>query len=241
MALLGNIIKNLENKLNVNIHGEYDNNEYIGAVSFLTKKNVEKLDLEREFLYIGYYNDYKNIKIKKNIILLDNNLEKNTSNYNGFLVIRSSMDIFELANEIEKEIIRSQKMKYKRELLFEALYNGNGIAGILNIANEYLKNPIIVCDTTFCIMAASPSLDDVEHLDKSDNKLFIKEDKIQNMKKNNVISHLHKSNEPLYTHLDEKYSMIFQSVKIRSEEHTSELQSRQYLVCRLLLEKKKIL
>src|SRR3712207_8809483 len=29
------------------------------------------------------------------------------------------------------------------------------------------------------------------------------------------------------------------SVQLRSEEHTSELQSRQYLVCRLLLEKKK--
>src|SRR3712207_8983546 len=29
--------------------------------------------------------------------------------------------------------------------------------------------------------------------------------------------------------------------KKRSEEHTSELQSRQYLVCRLLLEKKKII
>src|SRR5258707_7963895 len=29
------------------------------------------------------------------------------------------------------------------------------------------------------------------------------------------------------------------SDKLRSEEHTSELQSRQYLVCRLLLEKKK--
>src|SRR3712207_8115456 len=28
-------------------------------------------------------------------------------------------------------------------------------------------------------------------------------------------------------------------IQIRSEEHTSELQSRQYLVCRLLLEKKK--
>src|SRR3712207_8918235 len=28
-------------------------------------------------------------------------------------------------------------------------------------------------------------------------------------------------------------------VRVRSEEHTSELQSRQYLVCRLLLEKKK--
>src|SRR3712207_7195314 len=29
-------------------------------------------------------------------------------------------------------------------------------------------------------------------------------------------------------------------VSLRSEEHTSELQSRQYLVCRLLLEKKKM-
>src|SRR3712207_8504639 len=29
--------------------------------------------------------------------------------------------------------------------------------------------------------------------------------------------------------------------EVRSEEHTSELQSRQYLVCRLLLEKKKTL
>src|SRR3712207_8440045 len=29
-------------------------------------------------------------------------------------------------------------------------------------------------------------------------------------------------------------------IAFRSEEHTSELQSRQYLVCRLLLEKKKI-
>src|SRR3712207_6881231 len=32
--------------------------------------------------------------------------------------------------------------------------------------------------------------------------------------------------------------LVAQPVKHRSEEHTSELQSRQYLVCRLLLEKK---
>src|SRR3712207_6885663 len=33
---------------------------------------------------------------------------------------------------------------------------------------------------------------------------------------------------------------LFDAMDRRSEEHTSELQSRQYLVCRLLLEKKKI-
>ena len=39
--------------------------------------------------------------------------------------------------------------------------------------------------------------------------------------------------------LDPQTYQFPQMYKTRSEEHTSELQSRQYLVCRLLLEKKK--
>src|SRR3712207_7115633 len=35
------------------------------------------------------------------------------------------------------------------------------------------------------------------------------------------------------------FTRAFDQANLRSEEHTSELQSRQYLVCRLLLEKKK--
>src|SRR3712207_6932497 len=42
---------------------------------------------------------------------------------------------------------------------------------------------------------------------------------------------------PLYAHLPTVYT--WSDHDFRSEEHTSELQSRQYLVCRLLLEKKK--
>src|SRR3712207_8282264 len=38
---------------------------------------------------------------------------------------------------------------------------------------------------------------------------------------------------------DDDAALVRQDDGLRSEEHTSELQSRQYLVCRLLLEKKK--
>src|SRR3712207_8497638 len=38
---------------------------------------------------------------------------------------------------------------------------------------------------------------------------------------------------------DERYAAMVTRAGARSEEHTSELQSRQYLVCRLLLEKNK--
>src|SRR3712207_7088623 len=37
----------------------------------------------------------------------------------------------------------------------------------------------------------------------------------------------------------EEVARVELDARLRSEEHTSELQSRQYLVCRLLLEKKK--
>src|SRR5258707_11721544 len=39
--------------------------------------------------------------------------------------------------------------------------------------------------------------------------------------------------------LQDHLVLVIRGVDLRSEEHTSELQSRQYLVCRLLLEKKK--
>ena len=40
-------------------------------------------------------------------------------------------------------------------------------------------------------------------------------------------------------HADKLFENLDEPLLARSEEHTSELQSRQYLVCRLLLEKKK--
>src|SRR3712207_7896350 len=45
-----------------------------------------------------------------------------------------------------------------------------------------------------------------------------------------------KAHDPRFTLLS---ANDFGAIPDRSEEHTSELQSRQYLVCRLLLEKKK--
>src|SRR3712207_8566005 len=48
------------------------------------------------------------------------------------------------------------------------------------------------------------------------------------------------SNHSVICGISARHSSLFTEItEWRSEEHTSELQSRQYLVCRLLLEKKK--
>src|SRR3712207_8922561 len=50
---------------------------------------------------------------------------------------------------------------------------------------------------------------------------------------------LHGGNQHLYhLHRRRELRVVIGRHAVRSEEHTSELQSRQYLVCRLLLEKK---
>src|SRR3712207_8466180 len=52
---------------------------------------------------------------------------------------------------------------------------------------------------------------------------------------------VHARRVPLHRRVDEVADPreLHDLIQLRSEEHTSELQSRQYLVCRLLLEKKK--
>src|SRR3712207_8341268 len=49
---------------------------------------------------------------------------------------------------------------------------------------------------------------------------------------------LHQLAQMLLTALRNRIRELGLAIKLRSEEHTSELQSRQYLVCRLLLDKK---
>src|SRR3712207_7219621 len=51
--------------------------------------------------------------------------------------------------------------------------------------------------------------------------------------------HIAETRDKAMDQVREGYERYLLYIKNRSEEHTSELQSRQYLVCRLLLEKKK--
>src|SRR5690554_894506 len=77
-----------------------------------------------------------------------------------------------------------------------------------------------------------------EKVDEQEYNLFL------NNARNNIMQDKQQKNptvQPTYTEADEQSAVqqAWSTAVVRSEEHTSELQSRPHLVCRLLLEKKK--
>src|SRR5438445_630426 len=69
---------------------------------------------------------------------------------------------------------------------------------------------------------------------RSRNKL------LSDVRKDQALNRARAAQPPIKTnHIVAAFYAPWQETGLRSEEHTSELQSRQYLVCRLLLEKKK--
>src|SRR5690606_26179412 len=65
-------------------------------------------------------------------------------------------------------------------------------------------------------------------------KFILREHRLTRQERNFLLATTHEFNSPIAA-----IKLNLQTLKKRSEEHTSELQSRENLVCRLLLEKKK--
>src|SRR3712207_7913678 len=104
----------------------------------------------------------------------------------------------------------------------------------MQMADEKLEGTGIEC-------FVSPGNDDqfeVDEIISSAKRVQLAEGKVVEFGDFQMVSTGWSNRTPWDTYREEDEDDLAERLK-RSEEHTSELQSRQYLVCRLLLEKKK--
>src|SRR3712207_2823171 len=114
-----------------------------------------------------------------------------------------------------------------------------------DVFSQSIKAPIIATNVTIEQV--------LNRIEKASDYVFLFNDETLNTKKivsvNNkngniteILDHIFRNTNIVYAIVDKQIILSVKknnANKKRSEEHTSELQSRQYLVCRLLLEKKK--
>src|SRR3712207_8723430 len=109
-------------------------------------------------------------------------------------------------------------------------------------AREELKYFIDKCSGIELLQEFGDSMDAFEYLQEYAMEvdiLFLDIDmpELNGLSLGKIIRSLNPSMKIIFVTAYREYAV--DAFEIRSEEHTSELQSRQYLVCRLLLEKKK--
>lgn len=215
MAYLGAIIRQLEETFHIKVNGDYEASCPIDGAEFLTDRFHKDSMFHPATLYLCYFSELPKYKINANLLLIG--CPSDSANAaNGCLAVTEQLNPIDVFNTIEEEIMRYHRQKVKREEMFNALYSGNGIQGILNTAYTYLGNPITLCDTSFSVIYFSPKFNDALNLDYSNNRTFIKEIKIQNMRDNHIIDRLYTQKLPFITRLEEyPYDWVFASVWIR--------------------------
>src|SRR3712207_1460871 len=144
--------------------------------------------------------------------------------------------------------IQNKKYLKKIQYVFDNVFFN------LGLEYKYIYDEVIDINDEDILVTYSFNDDEIEFYDLFKNHIDIKDSlKLFNddyYMKYNVLTNIEIKKVRLYDKYDlislfskekEVYLNILEDNEntIRSEEHTSELQSRQYLVCRLLLEKKK--
>lgn len=215
MARLGTIIQQLEKVFHIKICGDYNASCFIDGTEFLTNHFDKNSMFYSTTLYLCCFSNLPKYKLNANLLLIGCPTDYIPSAV-GLLTIVENLNLMDVFNTIEDEILKYHRQKIKREEMFDALYSGNGIQGILNIAYTYLGNPITLCDTSFSIIYSSPKFNDFLNLDYSNNRAFLKEIKIQNMRDNHIIDKLYAQKSPFITRIEEfPYDWVFVSVWIR--------------------------
>lgn len=108
--------------------------------------------------------------------------------------------------------------KPKLEMLFDALYSGNGIQGIINIAYNIIGNPINVCDTSFSIISRIPLPDEDKYIDFTGDKLFLKQPLVEDMREKKVIDTIYTSTLPFIAKnmIHTPYKWVYEGIRIKN-------------------------
>lgn len=83
-----------------------------------------------------------------------------------------------------------------KEEMFNALQSNSGIKGIINVAYEYLENPIIVCDTSFSIIECCPEHSNPLDFEIRNNKQYMKPEAVKSMVGEGLVERIFNETKP---------------------------------------------
>lgn len=194
MATLGKIIEAITAALNASPKGDFDPETSINYIQFPLVN--EKTVCQPQVLYIGMTEG--NFKPCKGCCVICYGQEKQESQ--NILFLPEETDSLTVYRAAENEIMCHIAMNNKKDELFNALKGDTGVQGILNIANSYLGNPVVVVDTSLSILCSSPKHNNAFDFVIQNNKQYMKPESVKSMHEERLIERIEESPVPFTTY-----------------------------------------
>lgn len=202
MITLKDIIDFIKNN-NFKIYGQY-NNPIINNIEILNNsKNLSKNTL--------YLTDNINLTFSKEYTILV--VTKYLDNDPSLLQLESDITLEKLYIIISEFLIEKQKLYIKKYNIFNSINNDYDINEILNIAENYLNNPILILDTSYKILGLSKFATLLHDSINSHNEsYYLVSEIIENIKEDNCMNTIYNSTKAFFHFSKEK--LIFCGIKV---------------------------
>ncbi|KAB1438430.1 PucR family transcriptional regulator [Candidatus Galacturonibacter soehngenii] len=214
MAYLEHIIQRLETTFHIQVHGNSTRHLRIENVQFLVAEDENSIHFQPETLYIGNYQEFHSTKQNGCILLLNSCMDSQAENG---LYIYQDLNPFAVCNCIQEELFQSHKANLKKDEMLHVLQAGYGLQSLLDTARTFLNNPITLCTTSFFVLASSPKQFQDDKFDVYNNKFYLENNFIQNMKEQKILDHIFASSAPIYATFEDSKNMeyLFCSIHIK--------------------------
>lgn len=213
MAYLSTIIHDIEQHYSVKINGNYHIRQSIDGIRFLDQNDLHVSYLYPNILYLADFSTIYSKDLIGDILYVGckEQIPKGSSLY-----ISESLDLYDLHNVIEFSLQTYRQIEFNKSTLFHTLYSGQGLQGLLESAYKMIKNPIVVCDSSYSVIGSFPKVSDDECLEVRNNRLSIKSIFTDNMKESQTTERIYHSVFPFVTNVKYMdFPIIFESIRIK--------------------------
>jgi hypothetical protein len=212
MAYLSTIIDAIETHFKLEVKGEPYRRTEIDGVRFAAKSDASHAQLMPAVLYLADYKQFHLGEWKGNVLYIgcgDDTLP------DACMYIREAIDPAELYNVISDSLLSDLQIRQKRDALFQCLYAGKGIPGLLQAAYDVLNNPIIVLDNVFATLAFYPKISG-PFVGSSNGIQRLSHRTLSSMLNQDMIQRIRHSVYPFRIYVEELgHELIFESIRIQ--------------------------
>ncbi|SEL26976.1 PucR C-terminal helix-turn-helix domain-containing protein [Butyrivibrio sp. ob235] len=213
MAYISDILDAIEKKYDLKVHGNYQKRHSIDGIRFFNENDANIEHLMPNILYLADYKTFGKAEVYGDILFIGTGQNTPASDS---LYIEEELNILELYNLMEDVILAYQNIDVQKRSLFSILHNGYGIDALLQTAYKYLNNPVVVCDSSYGILASFPDVSEDKNLEIKNNRLSVKAKYSEDMEQKKVTERIYHSVYPFAVKLEESdFDWIFESIRIK--------------------------